>query len=294
MDIRQQDEMKEVVGYSGAAYHNPAQEKEEKYSHRSEQLQLEQRLQYGEQRFAARNEPPLRRIKTCPAPQHTTFVDCSYADRMGTEASGAMLDPTHSQSMGHEDLIYHHSGQQSWFLKTRQWIGARIESKRAHIIILVLTLVDIILVVLQIGASLLHLDETKEEIWIIALFGHLSLAIISIFMLEILLKFFAFGPRYFWRGVPHGILHLVDAAIIITSFILELILKGAEQELTNLLIIFRLWRVIKLTGTVAIEVSEHDQLRAAILQDRVHSLEVELEDSRAHIRRLETIVGSSA
>ncbi|KAF9964279.1 hypothetical protein BGZ70_006681 [Mortierella alpina] len=196
--------------------------------------------------------------------------------------------------MGHEVLINDRSDQQSWFSKARHWFGAKIECRRAHVIILVLTLVDIILVVLQIGASLLHLDETKEEIWIIALLGHLSLAIISIFMLEVLLKVFAFGPRYFWRGIPHGILHLVDAAIIITSFVLELILKGAEQELTNLLIIFRLWRVIKLTGTVAIEVSEHDQLRAAILQDRVHSLEEELEESRARIRRLEAIVGSSA
>ncbi|KAF9948939.1 hypothetical protein BGZ72_009178 [Mortierella alpina] len=196
--------------------------------------------------------------------------------------------------MGQENLLSHYNDQQSRFSKARHWIGAKIETKKAHVAILVLTLVDILLVVLQIGASLLHLDETKEEIWIIALFGHLSLAIISVFMLEILLKFFAFGPRYFWRGVPHGILHLVDAAIIITSFVLELILKGAEQELTNLLIIFRLWRVIKLTGTVAIEVSEHDQLRAAILQDRLHSLEAELEESRAHIRRLESIIGSSA
>ncbi|KAF9283967.1 hypothetical protein BGZ68_004968 [Mortierella alpina] len=292
MDIRQQDEMKEVMAYSEAAHPNPALDDEEKYKHQDEQLQLEHRLQYGEQQTATRSEP-LRRTKTCPAPEHTTFVDCSNADRMETQASNAMLDPTYSHSMGPEDLISRHNDQQSWFSKARYWIGAKIESRRAHIAILVLTLVDIILVVLQIGASLLHLDETKEEIWIIALLGHLSLAIISVFMLEILLKFFAFGPQYFWRGIPHGILHLVDAAIIITSFVLELILKGAEQELTNLLIIFRLWRVIKLTGTVAIEVSEHDQLRAAILQDRVHSLEVELEESRAHIQRLESIMGTS-
>ncbi|KAF9570683.1 hypothetical protein EC968_001516 [Mortierella alpina] len=294
METSQQDEMKEVAGYSGAAHENPAQGDEEKYMHQNEQLKPEQRLQHGEQWTAARNELPLRRTKTCPASEHTTFVDCSYADRMRAEASGATPDQTHSHSMGEEDVHDALGVQQSWFSKARYWIGAKIETKRAHIVILVLTLIDIILVVVQIGASLLHLDETKEEIWIIALLSHLSLAIISVFMLEILLKFFAFGPRYFWRGIPHGILHLVDATIIVTSFVLELILKGAEQELTNLLIIFRLWRVIKLTGTVAIEVSEHDQLRAVLLQDRVRSLEEELEESRAHIRRLESIIGSSA
>ncbi|CAO3571903.1 unnamed protein product [Mortierella alpina] len=293
MDISQQDELKDVVGYFGAAHYTSTQGDEEKHTHLDEQPPIQQRLQYGEQKIAVRNELALRRTKTCPAPEHTAFVDCSYADRMEAEASGAMLDQTHFMQWAW-DLINDRGGQRSWLSKARYWIGAKIECRRAHVIILVLTLLDIILVVLQIGASLLHLDETKEEIWIIALLGHLSLAIISIFMLEVLLKFFAFGPRYFWRGIPHGILHLVDAAIIITSFVLELILKGAEQELTNLLIIFRLWRVIKLTGTVAIEVSEHDQLRAAILQDRVHSLEEELEDSRARIRRLEAIVGSSA
>ncbi|KAG0197452.1 hypothetical protein BGX28_009060 [Mortierella sp. GBA30] len=109
-------------------------------------------------------------------------------------------------------------------------------------------------------------------------------------MLEILLKFVTFGPRYFWRGIPHGILHLVDAVIIITSFTLEIILKGAEQELTNLLIVFRLWRVVKLTGTVAIEVSEHDEARVALLKDRIHSLETELEESQLRIQRLESVI----
>lgn len=140
---------------------------------------------------------------------------------------------------------------------------------------------------LQIGASLLHLDETEHEHWILALFGHLSLAIISIFMFEILLKIFAFGPGYFWIGTPHWILHLVDAIIILTSFLLEIFLKGAEQELSSLLIVFRLWRVVKLTGTVAIEVSEHDQAHVALLEGRVKELEQELEESYLKIQRLE-------
>ncbi|KAF9907685.1 hypothetical protein EC991_010717 [Linnemannia zychae] len=175
----------------------------------------------------------------------------------------------------------------SWFSRTRFYIGKAIESKAAHITILILTLCDIILVMLQIGASLLHLDETEHEHWAMTLFEHLSLAIISVFMLEILLKIFAFGPRYFWIGTRHWILHLADALIIITSFLLEIFLKGAQQELSSLLIVFRLWRVVKLTGTVAVEVSEHDQARVALLEDRIQSLEEELEDSRLKIQQLE-------
>lgn len=47
---------------------------------------------------------------------------------------------------------------------------------------------------------------------------------------------------------PHAVLHVFDAAIIITTFVLEIVLKGKERELGSLLIILRLWRLIKLVG----------------------------------------------
>ncbi|KAK3816063.1 MAG: hypothetical protein J3Q66DRAFT_191970 [Benniella sp.] len=176
---------------------------------------------------------------------------------------------------------------ESRFLRLRHKVGSVIETKAAHIIILGLTVIDITLVMLQIGASLLHLDETKEEVWFIALFSHLSLAIVSLFTLEVLLKIFAFGPRYFWKGTRHGVLHLLDAIIILISFLLEIFLHGAAQELTSLLIIFRLWRVVKLTGTVAIEVSEYEEAHMVALHTRIQSLERELEESRIIIHQLE-------
>lgn len=195
--------------------------------------------------------------------------------------------PPTSHVLGHDENDEDFLANASRIKRTRHRIGRAIESKAAHITILLLTLCDIILVMLQIGASLLHLDETEHEHWVLALFGHLSLAIVSVFMLEILLKIFAFGPRYFWIGTPHWVLHLVDAIIILTSFLLEIFLKGAEQELSSLLIVFRLWRVIKLTGTVAIEVSEHDQAHVALLEGRVKELEQELEECHLKIQRLE-------
>ncbi|KAF8946013.1 hypothetical protein BGZ47_001507 [Haplosporangium gracile] len=192
-----------------------------------------------------------------------------------------------SHILGHDENREEFFASASCVKMTRYRIGKAIESNGAHITILLLTLCDIVLVVLQIGASLLHLDETEHEHWLLALFGHLSLAIVSIFMLENLLKLFAFGPRYFWKGTPHWILHLIDALIILTSFLLEIFLKGAEQELSSLLIVFRLWRVLKLTGTVAIEVSEHDQAHVALLEEKVKLLKQELEECHLKIQRLE-------
>ena len=46
----------------------------------------------------------------------------------------------------------------------------------------------------------------------------------------------------------HAGLHLFDSLIIVTTFVLEVILKGRERELAGLLIVLRLWRLVKLVG----------------------------------------------
>ena len=49
-------------------------------------------------------------------------------------------------------------------------------------------------------------------------------------------------------GVTHAHLHLFDAFIVLTTFVLEFVLKGRERELIGLLVILRLWRLVKLVG----------------------------------------------
>ncbi|KAF9185283.1 hypothetical protein BGZ51_002758 [Haplosporangium sp. Z 767] len=230
---------------------------------------------------------PIHRSKTCPVPDHTSITHDSFGEANDgydiDQIYSISVDPETPSNAG-EALTGRH---ESRFERIRHRLGEILETKRAHVVVLLLTLLDIILVMLQIGASLLHLDETEEETWVIALLGHLSLAIVSVFVLEILLRLFAFGPRYFWKPTPHGYLHLIDAVIILTSFLLEVFLKGAGQELSSLLIIFRLWRVLKLTGTVALEVTEHDQIKVAALQARIRSLETELNEYKLKVQRLE-------
>ena len=47
-------------------------------------------------------------------------------------------------------------------------------------------------------------------------------------------------------GVPHAALHFFDAVVILTTFVLEVVLRGRERELASLLIVLRLWRLVKL------------------------------------------------
>lgn len=69
-------------------------------------------------------------------------------------------------------------------------------------------------------------------------------------MVEIPLTIFAIGWKHYnpFGPVQHASLHLFDATIIVVTFVLELILRGKERELAGLLIVLRLWRLVKLVG----------------------------------------------
>lgn len=78
----------------------------------------------------------------------------------------------------------------------------------------------------------------------------ISTIITTLFLVEIPLTLWSLGFDFYdLRGrVPHASLHLFDAVIIVTTFVLEVILKGKERELAGLLVILRLWRLLKLVG----------------------------------------------
>lgn len=91
--------------------------------------------------------------------------------------------------------------------------------------------------------------DAGSPVWLEAL-SYISLAITTFFLVEIPLALWAFGLQYYNpRGpVLHAGLHVFDALIIVTTFILEVVLKGKEREFAGLLIVLRLWRLVKLVG----------------------------------------------
>ncbi|KAF9011888.1 hypothetical protein BDQ17DRAFT_1321878 [Cyathus striatus] len=78
-----------------------------------------------------------------------------------------------------------------------------------------------------------------------------SVALLSVFLLEIFASLFAFGPRRFLKP-----LYAIDAVIIIASFILEIYFRfadGNKQAGSSpaALVILRLWKVIRAIHAVA-------------------------------------------
>jgi Ion transport protein len=85
----------------------------------------------------------------------------------------------------------------------------------------------------DMSESQLHSVEVAEEVLHV-----LSVTILGLFLIEIILRMFAHG-RHFFTSIGH----LVDAAVVIASFVLELALSGAAKDVVGLLIVLRVWRL---------------------------------------------------
>ncbi|KAI0273676.1 hypothetical protein BC834DRAFT_855021 [Gloeopeniophorella convolvens] len=194
-----------------------------------------------------------------------------------------LLLPTSSSQEQPDDDATEQSRVAVW--RTR--VAEGLESDLVHRLVIALIIIDAGCVIADLGYTLLSSNcETSGEpgspAWLEVL-STISTVITTLFLVEIPLALWAFGPKFYKpRGpIPHASLHLFDALIIVTTFVLEVILRGRERELAGLLIILRLWRLIKLVGGVAVGAGEiEDETYKELAQ-----VKSELEESHASLAR---------
>ncbi|KAG6818198.1 hypothetical protein H0H87_000103 [Tephrocybe sp. NHM501043] len=159
-----------------------------------------------------------------------------------------------------------------------------LESRRLHTIVILLIIIDAACVLADLSYTVLSPEcgDAAGELpsWLEVL-SHISLAITSLFMIEIPLAIWAFGLSFYnpASDVIHSGLHLFDALIIVVTFVLEVALKGRERELAGLLITLRLWRLVKLVGGVAVgagEIEEETARRLAETLDELRNVKTDL------------------
>lgn len=166
-------------------------------------------------------------------------------------------------------------------LTWKERTGAILQSRRFHNAIFALIVIDCIIVIIELSFTLLTecrpirgflFEEAYRPQWLQVLL-YISFAISCIFLLEIPPSLYAFGFRYYnpWSDVHHSTFHFFDALIIILNFAL-LFLSGPAQELVALIVLLRLWRLIKLLGGVASGVEAVNNT----LQHRLETCEKEL------------------
>ncbi|KAL7421787.1 hypothetical protein Q5752_003558 [Cryptotrichosporon argae] len=173
------------------------------------------------------------------------------------------------------------------------WLGQHLEARRTHRFVLSLIALDASFVLTDVGWTVLHpacsadLDSPR---WLETL-SYLSLAITCLFLLEIPASLWAFGSRWFGLSrrrppVTHAFLHLFDAVVVVGTAVFEIFLRGKERELAGLLVLLRLWRLIKLVGGVAVGVGSWDESAVRSLADaraRIRELEKENAGLRARL-----------
>ena len=99
-----------------------------------------------------------------------------------------------------------------------------------------------------LSAECTPIEGPDTPTWLNAL-AEVSLAITTLFLVEVPVTVWALGAGHYnplSKTVPHAALHFFDAVVVFTTFVLEVGLRGRERELASLLIVLRLWRLVKL------------------------------------------------
>ncbi|CAO3674847.1 unnamed protein product [Rhizopus stolonifer] len=178
-------------------------------------------------------------------------------------------------------------------LSWREKLGEKLENQKFHLVVLSLTLIDALCVLVQIFFTFFHECQAplmEPRHWLIVAFElaeTVSLFICVVFGLEILLSLIAFGPKYYLPGWPHWKLHVFDAAVVTTTFVLEFVLKGKEREVAGLLIVFRLWRIVKVIEAVILSVSFTKEEELDKLKEKYARLEAMLKVEQEKNAKLE-------
>jgi len=173
-----------------------------------------------------------------------------------------------------------HDGSNSLYYQYRSKTAYYLEHPRLHKAVIALITTDAICVLADLAYSFLSSSceppgGEDSPAWLEVL-ARISLGITTLFLIEIPLNLWAFGWQFMnpLGSVPHGGLHFFDTIIIVTTFTLEVILRGKERELAGLLVILRLWRLVKLVGGVAVGAGELEEETIKALEETKSELKL--------------------
>lgn len=110
-----------------------------------------------------------------------------------------------------------------------------------------------------------------------ALLGVVSLVFSYLFMAELALSVAAFGLPYF-----RSAFHCFDAFVIVAGFVLDVFLAGVLEEIGSIVVVLRLWRVVKIIEELSSEAVE----RIDAVQEELAGVKEEREGLRVQVELL--------
>ncbi|XP_071502371.1 voltage-gated hydrogen channel 1-like [Diadema antillarum] len=160
-----------------------------------------------------------------------------------------------------------------------------------HIAILVLVILDCVLVVteLVLDFQLLESESNCEvngtakppenEVSAVHILHYFSLTILSIFMLELIVKILVFQMEFF-----RSKLEVFDGLVIIVSFVLDILSLIYEEEFAaaQLIVLLRLWRIVRVVNGVILSVETQAEKKIEQQKHLCEEVEHELEKFRQY------------
>ncbi|KAM0287236.1 hypothetical protein ACHAQH_000550 [Verticillium albo-atrum] len=188
-------------------------------------------------------------------------------------------DDTQRPLLGHTDDRSENgmTGPTSHDSRSRGQLRHLLSSRKKHFVVLALVALDVAALLANIFIELVECDRRDEKLerqpWAIDTRDALTtagLVFSSLFLLELILCIVAFGIDYLGDWF-----HCLDAVVIIVSFVVDLLSHGIVEDIASLVIVFRLFRFVKVVEEMSMGAAE-----------RIEGMAKELDKLRAENSRL--------
>ncbi|XP_077533551.1 voltage-gated hydrogen channel 1-like [Haemaphysalis longicornis] len=151
----------------------------------------------------------------------------------------------------------------------REKLCAVLHSTKFQIAIVALVVLDCLLVITELLVELEVLKLHEHSSVAPKVIHSLSIFILSLFLVEIVVKLYAYRLRFFSHK-----LEVFDAVVVIISFALDVAFRDPESAANGagLIIVLRLWRVARLLNGIVLTVktqAERQLMRESKLREKL-------------------------
>ncbi|KAF2399122.1 hypothetical protein EJ06DRAFT_531444 [Trichodelitschia bisporula] len=151
----------------------------------------------------------------------------------------------------------------------RERIQNVLTSKTGHYAVIMLVVLDVTCVIAEFLVQLFRCESGgKGRGWQVALdtLAATGLTISCLFVAELLVSVWAFGLSYF-----RSPFRCFDALVILAGLVADTTLRGLAEEVASLVIVLRLWRIIKIVEELSLGAKEQNET----MQEKIEALETE-------------------
>ncbi|XP_028411794.1 voltage-gated hydrogen channel 1-like [Dendronephthya gigantea] len=159
-------------------------------------------------------------------------------------------------------------------LKDRNALRKKLHSHRFQMVIIGLVALDFLIVLVQLLMDIEVIRGVHHDHLAIEILHYTSIVILGLFLIEIVVKLYAFGLDFF-----HHKLEVFDAIVVIVSFSLDIAYSGNMDawDAVGLLVLLRLWRVVRIVNGIVLSVKIEMDEKIHRLKEEMSEIETELE-----------------